>query len=122
MPNFFKTEDTNESQVVDYALGESGGKVDDEVDPLQSTPEVPKKRRRKFAADSDTDFMESDDTRDESSLEDANESVTSMKLADPPASSSVAPDPCGVKSAKAKPQGMYQQVQKLNTLSICIRS
>jgi chromodomain-helicase-DNA-binding protein 4 len=104
--HFFQTENTNESQVVDYALGESGGKVD-EVDPLQSTPDQPEKRRRKFAADSDTDFKESEDSRDESSLEDANESVISMNLADPQASSSGASDSRGVKSAKTKPQGTY---------------
>ena len=116
---FFQTEDTNESQVVDYALGESGGKVDDEADPLQFTPEDPKKRRRKFATDSDTDFKESEDSRDESSLEEANESATSMKLVDPQVSSSDASDVRGVKSAKTKSQGMHRQ---LNPLSVCIRS
>jgi len=105
--HFFKTEDTKELQVVNYGLAESGGKADDEVDPLQSTPEVSTKRRRKFAADSDTDFKESDDIKNESSVEDANESDTSMNLADLQTNLNDA-------TAKPKPQGTYHQVQKLN--------
>ena len=72
---------------------------------------MPKKRRRKFASDSDTDFKESEDSEDESNVEDANEPIIPMELADPPANSSgamVASEPHGVISAKTKPQGMYR--------------
>jgi hypothetical protein len=97
---------------VDYALGEGEGKADGGVDPLQFTPEKPSKRRRRVVADSDADFKESEN---ESDLDSANEPATSMKLVDPRMSPNgvvVASDPRDVKSAKAKPQGTHQQVQK----------
>lgn len=95
---------------MDYALGESGGKADGGTDHLQNSPEMPKKRRRKFTTDSDADFKESEDNGDESDLEEADGLVTPMELADTQANSSGVlgtSDPRSIISPKAKPQGMY---------------
>jgi hypothetical protein len=86
---------------------------------------MPKKRRGKFVADSDTDFKDSEHSGDESNLEDADEPVTSMKPADPqenPRGVVEASDPHDVKPAKPKPQGMYRYFKSKTFLPVCIRS
>ena len=111
---FFQAEEPNNLQAVDYGLGLSEGKADG-ADPPQSTSEKPKKRGRKSVEDSDTDFKESEESGDESDLEDANEPVTPIELADPQASLSGivgASDSQGVNRTKTKPKCMHRQVQK----------
>ena len=105
---FFQAEETNDLKAVNYAF--SG------ADPLQSSPEKPKKRGRKSAEDSDTDFKESEDSGNESKLEDANEPVTPIELTVVGAS-----DPRGVKPAETKPECMSRQVQEQNLLQLCIK-